>query len=74
MNAPNVETLAAVARGKREAMQAARRQHQAGALSYEDLTAAAKAFCEAFYVYQVAKHGKAKARKPDYRYVLRASG
>jgi capsule polysaccharide export protein KpsE/RkpR len=68
---PDVDTLAARARSLRESMKAAQRQHAAGSLSYEDLAAAARAFCEAFYAYQVAKFGRAKAKRLDYRAVLR---
>lgn len=68
---PTVTALAAEANRRRESMRAAQRQHAAGSLSYEDLTARARAFCEAFYAYQVAKFGKAKAKRLDYRAVIR---
>lgn len=66
---PDVPALAATTRQKREAMEAARRQHQAGALSYDDLAVVARAFCDAFCVYHLARFGKPK--RLDYRAVIR---
>ena len=65
----NVETLAAETRRKRESMEAARRQHLAGALSYDELAEVASAFCTAFDAYHRAKFGKPK--RLDYRAVIR---
>ncbi len=67
----SIEELAAKARKCREAMEAAKRQHAVGALTYDQLAEVAKAFCAAFYDYQVEKVGKSNARKPDYRKVIR---
>lgn len=63
------EALAATTRRRRESLEAAKRQYQAGALTYDDLAQVATAFCDAFYAYQVARYGK--ARRLDYRAVIR---
>jgi hypothetical protein len=52
-------------------MEQVKAQHAHGLTSYEDLSQAARAFCDAFYAYQVARWGKGKARRLDYRAVLR---
>ena len=64
-----VETLAAETRRKREAMEAAKRQHMAGSITYDDLATAARAFCAAFDAYHRAKFGKPK--RLDFRACIR---
>lgn len=60
------ETLAAEAKTKREAAEAAKRQHTAGSLPYEDYRQAVQAFASAFDLYHRAKYGKPKRLSLSY--------
>ena len=63
--------LAEQVKTRRLALDQAKALYAHGHGSYDEMAAAAKAFCEAFYAYQVAKYGKAKAKRLDFRAVLR---
>ena len=63
------EALAADTRTKKQAMERAKRLYHAGHGSFDELEAAARAFCDAFAAWHLAKYGKRK--RPDWRAVIR---
>jgi hypothetical protein len=69
METPTLEELIARTNTTRETMRRLQAHYQIGQATYEEMVAAAQAFCAAFDAYHKAKFGKGK--KLDWRAVIR---
>lgn len=71
MENSTLDELAAAVRTARMKVERTKALKGIGEATYDELADAGKAFAAAWYAYQVAKVGKARAKRLDYRAVIR---